>query len=112
MKKAAIILALLLHTGCAAIFPGLQVASTALTLGNLGQTIITMTSSGPENMAVGELPPQYAGNRSRMIREAWEQNYLLAKTAHWEGEDAPWQEIVAGTIRKANDDGILFALVA
>ncbi|SBV94918.1 hypothetical protein KL86DPRO_10781 [uncultured delta proteobacterium] len=85
--------------------------STALTLGNIGQTVIKMTASGPEKVAVGELPPHYSGNRSRMIREAWEQNYQLAKTVRWEGEDAPWPEIVAATARKANGGGVLFALV-
>ena len=47
-----------------------------------------------------------------MIREAWEQNYQLSRTIHWEAEDIPWQEVVATATRKASDsNGLLFALV-
>lgn len=113
MKKFFIAALLYLNSGCAMIFSsvGLEVSSTLLSLGSVGQTLITMTASDRSAPPVGPVPAQYSDNPDRMIREAWEQNYQLAKKAVWEGEDIPWNELVSWTARKSKDVPALFALV-
>lgn len=113
MKKFLTILVLLANCGCAMIIPGtaLEMTSTLLTLGNVGQTIVKMTAAESGKMAVGPLPQQYSSDQERMVREAWEQNFLLAKKTSWVGEEIPWKELVAATARKTGNSAILFALV-
>ena len=112
MKKTILPLLFLLSCGCAPLLPAVETVSTILSLGNIGQTIITMTQAGPAKFPVGQTPPHYHNNRERMIREAWEQNYQLAGTLSWEAEDESWKEIAATTARKVGKNGNAFALVA
>lgn len=108
------ILAILCCCGCAALLPGaLGDVSTLISLGSLGQTAVQVTYAVLEDkkIAVGWLPVQYAGNEDRMIAEAWEQNYQLAKKIFWENEDVPWRELTATVLRKAGHLNVVFALV-
>ncbi len=113
VKKTLLLLSLALLGGCAAIFPGmgLQTVSTALSLGSIGQTLIRMSNAEGSSLPVGPMPAQYVNNPTRMLQEAWEQNYQLAKTVRWESEEIPWKEVVAATGRKSGKSSALFALV-
>lgn len=113
MKKMSIYFLFLFSCGCAAVFSGtaLEMPSTLLTLGSVGQTLINMTGEESGKMPVGPLPPHYSSDQGRMIREAWEQQFQLAKRIHWEGEDVPWKEVVAVTVRKSGRGAFIFALV-
>lgn len=88
-KRAAIIFFVFSTTICsgcgAALLPGvLGDASTLLSLGSFGQTVIQMTYAASESgtVAVGRMPAQYGDNEPRMLVEAWEQNYQLIKKAN------------------------------
>ena len=111
MKKLIIYFLFLFPCGCAAVFSStaFEMSSTLLTLGNVGQTLISMTTE-ESGMSVGPLPPHYSTDPARMIREAWEQQFQLAKRVSWEGEEVPWKELVAATGRKGGG-AFLFALV-
>lgn len=101
--------------GCAAgILPGtLGTASTALSLGSLGQTLINATyvDSGNNKVAVAPLPANYKNNLERMIREAWEQNYQFVKGTRWEDEDIPWKDLAKTALRKGRGDSSILVLV-
>lgn len=99
--------------GCAPLLAGtgLETASTLLSLGGTGLTVIQMTSTGPGKMPVGMIPQQYANNKERMVREAWEQNYQLTRTVEWTDEELPWPDLVTAASRKAGEGKTLFALV-
>jgi Trypsin-like serine proteases, typically periplasmic, contain C-terminal PDZ domain len=113
IRTALLSFLFLLVYGCAApLIPGVEIASTLLSLGNIGQTVIKMTTAPKGKVSVGQIPPHYYADRERLLREAWEQNYQLAKVLSWEGEDEPWKEVVAATTRKAGKESIVFALVA
>ena len=108
-----LLLSFLLVYGCAApLIPGVEIASTILSLGNIGQTVIKMTTTPKGKVYVGQIPPHYYADRGRLFRETWEQNYQLAKILSWEGEEKTWKEVVATTTRKAGEESITFALVA
>ena len=111
----AALLAVCLCTGCAVgVFPGtLGTASTALSLGSLGQTLLSATyvDSGNNKVAVAPLPANYKNNLERMIREAWEQNYQFVKGTRWEDEDIPWKDLARTSLRKARGDGVTLVLV-
>ena len=112
MKKILAFLVLFASCGCAALLPGAAGdISTLITLGGFGQTVVQLTAAGPRKLPVGPLPAQYAADTERMVREAWEQNYQLAKTAPWAGEDMPWPELAANAARKADNTKSVFALV-
>jgi hypothetical protein len=114
MKKIASTLALLFCAGCAAMpFGVLETGSTLISLGSLGQTAVQATrlASKDGKLSAAYLPPQYAEDTDRMLREAWEQNYQLAKIAQWEGEDVSWRELGTTVARKAEGGNFLLVLV-
>lgn len=113
MKKLLVIVSLLVNCGCATLFAGtgLEMSTTLLTLGGMGQTLINMTAADAGTMKVGPMPQHYTLDPERMIREAWEQNFQVAKRTRWEGEDISWKELVAATARKSGEGSPLFALV-
>jgi len=112
MKKLFICFLFFFPCGCATIFSStaFEMSSTLLTLGNVGQTLISMTAAEGGGISVGPLPPHYSADHVRMIREAWEQQFQLAKKVSWEAEEVPWKELVGATVRKG-DGSFLFALV-
>lgn len=113
MKKLLAYFLLFASCGCAPLLTGTAAeVSSLITLGGFGQTVVQLTSAGPRKLPVGALPAQYAGDTDRMIREAWEQNYQIAKTVQWAGEDLPWQELAASVARKAGTTRAVFALAA
>lgn len=113
MKKLLAYFLLFASCGCAPLLTGTVAdVSSLITLGGFGQTIVQLTSTGPRKLPVGTLPDQYGGDTDRMIREAWEQNYQIAKIVQWAGEDLPWQELAASVARKAGNTRVIFALAA
>lgn len=113
MKKLLVSFLLFASCGCAPLLTGTAAdVSSLITLGGFGQTVVQLTSAGPRKLPVGALPVQYAGDADRMTREAWEQNYQIAKIAQWAGEDLPWQDLAASVARKAGTTRVVFALVA
>jgi len=113
IRRACALFLLLTSGGCAPLLAGtgLEAASSLISLGGTGLTIVQMTSTGPEKLLIGLMPPQYVENRERLIREAWEQNYQLIRTVEWAGEEMPWSDLTAAAYRKAGENKVLFALV-
>ena len=115
MRKTLIALTALVYAGCAPLFAGsaLETGSTLLSLGSLGQTVVQITNmgSGDKKLAVAYLPRQYRDDADRMVRETWEQNFQLVKTAQWEEEDMSWQELAAAVVRKARGNKAVLAMV-
>lgn len=113
MKMMLVFFFLFISCGCAPLLTGTVTdLSTLVTLGGFGQTVVRLTETGPRQPPVGALPAQYASDTERMIREAWEQNFQVTKTVHWQGEGLPWQELAANAARRADGTRAVFALVA
>lgn len=103
-------LVLVLCGGCAPLPPALLGASNMLSLGSMAVKLSTM-DYGTRQVAVGWLPPQYAGNESRLMAETWALNFQFSKKTGWEGEDLSWQEVLAAIGRRVNDTATVLALV-
>ncbi|CAK7042159.1 MAG: hypothetical protein DELT_02871 [Desulfovibrio sp.] len=106
--------ALLFCAGCAVgMLPMLETASTALTLGSLGQTLVEATYLGKDDnkVAVAWMPKNYENAFDKMIRESWEQNYQYIKGVQWEDENIPWKDLTRVALRKAGDDRPILVLI-
>ena len=80
----------------------LEVPSTVISLGSLGNTAIqAYYANRGADTAVAVLPKQYAGNPERMRLEAWESGYHLIQISQWEDEPIPWKELVGKMDRQA-----------
>lgn len=101
--------------GCAALpwSGSLGTASTAISLGSLGQTLVNVTymDDGGHKTAVARLPANYRGNMERMLCEAWEQHYQYVKCVRWQDEDIPWQDLARTSLRKGRGDTANLVLV-